>query len=129
MTEQILSVAESPQQAVKLLLDVLRETDSPEPASLSRLAGPRTLAVMDTSVIAPLLQHTYALQNPMERLGDAAAQVVHVQARDGRIVSYRFELGRYPRTSEFWRTESITVLDALRTALAKAQACARHFLN
>lgn len=129
MYKHPLPVAVTPQQAVRLLLDALRDSAWGEAAGVSRLAGPQTFAVVPNSVIAPLFQHTYALQNPVETRGDYAAQVVHVRARDGRVVSYRFELSRVPEPSGFWQTHTISLLDAQRTALAKAQACARHFLN
>lgn len=133
----------SPETEVREQLDALRHNDVPEPdTGLAMLYAftaihEGTAESLESFIrdlkeheLAPLIDHRYAVQDPVRWEGNRASQVVHVAAKSGEVAAFRFDLillndGETTR----WRMLHLARLDGSERAMVQAAALARHFLN
>ena len=101
----------APEGVVALVLAALQRNDLPHPDagietlyafSAARLRAqvgdlPTFKRVLHNELYAPLLEHTQARAEPLERRGRAARQTVVVEAKDGAAAPYLFSLVEQPQ--------------------------------
>jgi len=80
-----------------------------------RQTGPleRFVAMVKGPAYQPMLNHTRATYEPVERNGDVARQIVRILGRDGQWVTYTFVLRRQELApyEDCWMTEAVLRLE------------------